>query len=253
MKRGYLPSSYYRISCLVSCFWLGLVVLVSLGGCALNIAEEIAKPRPTWDYIPVTPEVWYGVSQVSLQVDQAVAMTPSPEFARQMNQALRGWNISKAFRERLTSELEGRVPFKLLDWKAALDKWDPLSPGAEAVNYMDIVGEKLITVGLKLGFEGQEPTFVLLAEWEVKSTDFVKNIPKFERLIRDFEPFGNIEKFKLPRALGGFHEAKSSAYSKSDWLAEDGKVIRSEMQRLVDELAKQSADSLVPKGDSARQ
>lgn len=217
--------------------WILLALYaLNIFGCSLNFRPTAAQSLKNYKraYLKPTPELWYGVSKVEIRDGGCVCHT-STSFATEVSNCLKGWNVSMQFSKNLTDELSRHASFDIVP-----EKTQP-----ESENLVD----KVIDLSMELFFEGENPKIALLVHWNVASPAEIQgrgNIPMLSNA-REFNPldYDRLSAFK-PIYVGGCLLVQSENFSKNQWLADDGRLIKSEMKRLVESLAKQTSQELMP-------
>ena len=217
-------------------FVLLILFVLSIFGCSLNFRLTATQSLKNYKklYLKPTPELWYGVSKVEIKNGSCICHT-STSFAAEVSNCLKGWNVSKQFSKNLTDELSGRASFDIV----------PEKTQTETENLVD----KVIEPSMELFFEGENPKIALLVHWNVASPAEIQgqdNIPMLSNA-REFNPldYDRLSAFK-PTYVGGCLLVQSENFSKNQWLADDGRLIKNEMKRLVESLAKQTSQELIP-------
>jgi hypothetical protein len=201
--------------------------------------EDMAKKM----YVPVTPEVWNGVSSVAVFPPTARCVTSST-FAESLSTTLRNWSVADHFQKSLVVALRERAPFKVIQSK----RGDP-GPRDPASAKMPI--DKMICPLLQLYFEGDNPRIAIVASWMIHSPgtfDRKSMTALTEESQKEFQPLSRNITAAIPKHLGGIRVMRSAYRAQSEWLAQDGALARKEMARMLEELARAAAADLLPKG-----
>ena len=232
------------LNAMVIMLFLGAFSLATCG-CGALIGREMAKAMMQSSgnmYTPVTSEVWDGVETVRVVDGGCICTTMKPEFGRTIADAWSGGKPSSELMTALVDELSAVAPFKVLTGKTSDEKNR---------------AEKRITAGLELSYKGRNPRIILVANWMVISVDdeqYADEKAVMERMKgQDFDAIKWQQGQSQPKYVGGYCRMETAHHSLDEWKANNGKLIRSEMRRMIAALAVKAASALVPTEEVSKQ
>jgi hypothetical protein len=238
--------------------WLlatSVLLLLAAGGCMTPVWDDMiertildARKNSNRKYrIPATPEVWYGVKTVALSRPVCMSMCfsdGSKAFAKEVNRTLKDWRVADHFHKGLLQRLEGKVPFKLVET-------GPMSHAAASAPSDTLPGDKLLVTRLYIHFVGMVPKIAIAADWTVLTPDDMAKTREFAMMIKGQTPdFAAQQDPKallaaIPKVVGGDQMVQTAHHRKDSWLGDEGRLVRAEMERLVDKLASEVARELL--------